>query len=101
MTHQNTPWLLLIASLPTSSATPRMRLWRTIKALGCVPLRDGAYLLPDGPEHATALADLAEQTNQEGGQAWVVNITPRSADDDAGFVSLFDRSADYAELTCR
>jgi hypothetical protein len=29
-------WLLLIVSLPTSSATARMRIWRALKALGCV-----------------------------------------------------------------
>jgi hypothetical protein len=26
-----TAWLLLVVSLPTSAATPRMRLWRGIK----------------------------------------------------------------------
>ena len=39
-------WLLLVVSLPTPSATARMRIWRALKALGCVALRDGAYLLP-------------------------------------------------------
>ena len=37
-----TAWLLFIASLPTTGATARMRLWRAIKALGCASLRDGA-----------------------------------------------------------
>lgn len=94
-------WLLLIASLPTSGATPRMRLWRGIKALGCAPLRDGAYLLPNDAEHAAALAELAEQTNTEGGQAWVVDVAPRSAEDGAAFLTLFDRSVEYAEFTDR
>jgi hypothetical protein len=101
MTAKNTAWLLLVASLPTSGATPRMRLWRAIKALGCVPLRDGAYLLPNGNEHGAALAQLAEQTNNEGGQAWVVDVLARSAEDDASFTTLFDRSQDYTELTSR
>ncbi|QYY29970.1 hypothetical protein K2O51_07595 [Cupriavidus pinatubonensis] len=39
-------WTLLIVSLPTSSATARMRIWRAVRALGCAALRDGAYLLP-------------------------------------------------------
>jgi hypothetical protein len=43
MKNDKSRWLLLIASLPTSGATARMRLWRGIKALGCVVLRDGAY----------------------------------------------------------
>ncbi|KRB93084.1 chromate resistance protein ChrB domain-containing protein [Noviherbaspirillum sp. Root189] len=91
-------WLLLIASLPTSGATVRMRLWRGIKALGCVALRDGAYLLVDWPQHADALADLAAQTNSEGGQAWVVDVVPRSVADNEAFQALFDRSSEYAEM---
>src|SRR3954471_13172898 len=101
MSTSSPSWLLLIASLPTSGATARMRLWRGIKALGCVPLRDGAYLLPDGMEHATALTELAEQTNTESGQAWIVDIAPRSAEDAAAFLTLFDRSAEYAEFADR
>ena len=41
-------WLLLVVSLPTPSATARMRVWRGLKSLGCMALRDGAYLLPAG-----------------------------------------------------
>ena len=37
----NANWLLLVISLPTSSATGRMRIWRALKALGCVALRTG------------------------------------------------------------
>lgn len=92
------PWLLFVVSLPTASATLRMRLWRTIRALGCAPLRDGAYLIPARNEHGKALEALADQTNTEGGQAWLVNVAPRSGRDESLFASLFDRSADYAEL---
>jgi DNA-binding transcriptional regulator PaaX len=56
MNPEKSPWLLLIASNPAAGATPRMRLWRAIKALGCGSLRDGAYLLPDQAGHANALA---------------------------------------------
>jgi hypothetical protein len=98
MNIKNADWLLLIASNPTAGATPRMRLWRAIKALGCASLRDGAYLLPSGVEHASALAELAEQTNADGGQAWVVTISARSPGDATSFTALFDRTADYAEL---
>jgi hypothetical protein len=100
----NTPtrrWLLLIASLPTTGATARMRLWRTIKLLGCAPLRDGAYLLPEQNSHSAALAELADQTNAEGGQAWLVDVAPRTPRDESAFLALFDRSTEYAELTGR
>jgi hypothetical protein len=99
MTIASGQWLLLIASLPTSGATARMRLWRAIKSLGCVSLRDGAYLLVNAAEHVAALTELAEQTNREGGQAWVVDVLPRDARDNLAFQALFDQSAEYAVLT--
>lgn len=101
MNRSDYRWLLLIVSLPTASATLRMRLWRTVKALGCSSLRDGAYLIPAKDEHVSPLEDLAQQTNTEGGQAWLVDVAPRSSDDQGLFVSLFDRSSEYAELADR
>jgi hypothetical protein len=93
-----TPWFLLIVSLPTSSATGRMRIWRALKSLGCVALRDGAYLLPQLPDHEQALQGLADECIREGGSAWLMNVLPRSADEAATYAQLFDRSDDYAEL---
>jgi hypothetical protein len=96
--EDSTDWLLLVVSLPTASATARMRIWRAMKALGCVALRDGAYLLPGGDEHAAALQDLAVECTREGGQAWSLAVQARSAREAASFRELFDRSEDYAEL---
>ena len=91
-------WLLLVISLPTSSATGRMRIWRALKSLGCVALRDGAYLLPSGPGRPEALRELGDECEREGGSAWLMTVAPDSADDDAAYRQLFDRSGQYAEL---
>jgi hypothetical protein len=91
-------WLLLIVSLPTSSATGRMRIWRALKAQGCMALRDGAYLLPSKAEHEQSLQELADECIREGGSAWLMAVQPRSADEAAAYRQLFDRSEDYAEL---
>jgi hypothetical protein len=91
-------WHLLIASLPTHGATARMRLWRAIKALGCAPLRDGAYLLPERHGHAETLTTLVEQTNAEGGEAWLVKIEPRSEADEQAFLARFDRTKEHGEF---
>jgi hypothetical protein len=91
-------WLLLIVSLPTSSATARMRIWRALKGLGCMALRDGAYLLPAKAGREQDLQDLADECIREGGSAWLMVIAPRSADEDASYRQLFDRAEDYAEL---
>jgi len=91
-------WLLLVVSLPTSSATARMRIWRALRALGSVALRDGAYLLPAGEHRDDALLAIAEDCSSEGGVAWLMSAQPRGTEGDAAWRLLFDRSADYAEL---
>ena len=45
-------WHLLVISLPSTSATARMRIWRALKGRAAV-LRDGVYLLP----HQDGLSD--------------------------------------------
>ncbi|WP_316157947.1 chromate resistance protein ChrB domain-containing protein [Cupriavidus sp. BIC8F] len=91
-------WILLIVSLPTSGATARMRIWRTIKTLGCAALRDGAYLLPAGDEQVAQLRELADETTQEDGQAWLLSVHAEDAGEVAAYRALFDRTPDYAEL---
>ena len=91
-------WLLLVVSLPTPSATVRMRIWRALKALGCVALRDGAYVLPAEVDREQALQDLADECTREGGSAWLMAVQPRSADEGEAYRQLFDRTDDYAEL---
>ena len=98
MDIKNTQWLLLIISLPTNGATARMRIWRALKSLGCGSLRDGVFLLPQGPLHQQSLRDLADETVREGGSAWLVTVSAQSEAEDEAYRALFDRSADYFEF---
>jgi hypothetical protein len=91
-------WLLLVISLPTTSATGRMRIWRALKSLGCAALRDGAYLLPHGPGRAESLRQLENECAREGGSAWLMTVAPESSGDDTAYQQLFDRSTQYADL---
>jgi hypothetical protein len=87
-------WRLLVLSLPAASATPRMRIWRALKALGCGTLRDGAYLLP---QPAAAPFDaLLDEITAEGGSAWLLDVHARSADEEILLRGLFERNGDYA-----
>ncbi|AOB31353.1 hypothetical protein AKI39_12665 [Bordetella sp. H567] len=97
MTTLLDPWLLLVVSLPTGSASTRMRVWRTVKALGCAALRDGAYLLPAASPQAAQLVDLAEMARKDGGQAWLVHVQARDTEENAALRALFERSAEYSE----
>ncbi|AVA38384.1 chromate resistance protein ChrB domain-containing protein [Cupriavidus metallidurans] len=98
MTATYDSWLLLIVSLPTSGATARMRIWRSLKALGGAALRDGAYLLPANAAQSAQLRELAAETSQQEGQAWLLTVHPQADEDPATYRALFDRSAEYTEL---
>ncbi len=85
----------LILSLPTRNSTVRMRVWRTLKALGCGVLRDGVYVLPAGSAGSTALARTASEIRAAGGFALMVELKVKAAGDVEQVRKLFDRSADY------
>ncbi len=91
-------WLLLIVTLPTANSTARMRIWRALKALGCMALRDGAYLMPERDAGAAALRDIAADCEREGGVAWLLGALPRRPDDKLAWRALFDRTPEYTEL---
>ncbi len=97
MTTTLDPWLLLIVSLPTASATARMRVWRALKTLGCAALRDGAYLLPAYAEQAPQLRELADEAVQENGQAWLLRVHAQGPDETTAYQALFDRTAVYVD----
>ncbi|HZE43489.1 MAG TPA: chromate resistance protein ChrB domain-containing protein [Steroidobacteraceae bacterium] len=88
-------WLMLITNLPGRNQTPRMRIWRALKAAGGELLRDGVYLLP----YSSAARRIFEEQRQEisgaGGTAYVMPFESDSPEQQAEFVKLFDRSADY------
>ncbi len=88
-------WYLLILSLPAGLATPRMRVWRALKAAGAAVLRDGVYLLPGRPECADVFQPLAEEVRAQGGTAWCIEV---SGGEIGEFAQLFDRGELYAEL---
>lgn len=87
-------WAALIVTLPTQPNAVRLRIWRALKALGCVALRDGAYLLPD--HHAARLDALAAEVREHGGNASVLTLTARDDNQCAEILAQFDRSLAYA-----
>lgn len=87
--------ITLILSLPTENATARQRIWRALKASGAAVLRDGVYLMPECDDCRVTLDGLAGKVNESGGTAYVLRVeAPESAD----FITLFDRSNDFAAL---
>jgi hypothetical protein len=91
-------WLILIVSLPTNNSAGRMRVWRSLKALGCGVLRDGVYLLPYHKGFRQTLQIQAEDVIAGGGNAHVLALNSEDLHQQQVFEKLFDRSDNYAKL---
>jgi hypothetical protein len=90
-------WVLLIVTLHTQAATVRMRIWRALKASGCAPLRDGAYLLPGGADHQVLLRGLGVECERVGGGARLLHVLPVNDDEALSYRQLFDRREEFAD----
>ena len=88
-------WAILIVTLPTRPNAVRLRIWRALKSLGCVALRDGAYLLP--LESAALLEAIAAEVREHGGTASVLTLSPRDERQRAEILAQFDRAEAYAQ----
>jgi hypothetical protein len=83
----------LILTLPTQPNAVRVRVWRSLKALGCAALRDGAYLLPS--ENAALFEPLAAEVQAHGGTARVLALAPTGDAQREELLALFDRGSAY------
>lgn len=91
-------FLALFVSLPTKASTGRMRVWRSVKGLGCATLRDGVYLLPDSANSAATLGEVAAQAAEAGGSGEVYRLSGCDDAQEATLRALFDRREEYAGL---
>src|SRR5258705_12823758 len=60
-------WILLLLSLPPRPSSLRVRAWRRLRGLGAVPLKSGAYLLPDSADRYEQFQWLAQGSQRDGG----------------------------------
>jgi hypothetical protein len=65
-------WLLLIYTVPAEPSRKRAYIWREVKKVGAVYLRDGVCILPERTDTAAAMRAIADKVEQFGGQAVVV-----------------------------
>lgn len=91
-------FLALFVSLPTKASTGRMRVWRSVKALGCTTLRDGVYLLPDSDDSAASLDEVAAQAAEAGGNGEVYRLSGSDEAQETALRALFDRGEEYAGI---
>ena len=62
-------WLLLVYTIPTTPTRLRALIWRRLKELGAIYLRDGVCVLPDKADTRARLRLVANKVREFGGQA--------------------------------
>lgn len=97
----STTWLLLIYTVPAQPSRKRATVWREIKKLGAVYLRDGVCVLPEQGATLASLRGLASRIEEMDGQANVVVHAQLEADRAEALRAQFQaaRADEYAEIT--
>lgn len=99
-TTKEVPWLLLVFSLPTRSASQRVQIWRKLQRYGTLALRSSGYVLPNTPANQERMEWLATAIRAYKGQASVVQVLGFDDLPSEHLKQLFveARSRDYQKL---
>jgi hypothetical protein len=99
-TPEGARWLLLIHQLPAKPAYARVKIWRRLKGLGAVTVKNSVYALPANAETQEDFAWLVKEIAELGGEAFVVEAHLVDGLGDGEVQALFDaaRDEDYAEV---
>src|SRR5215208_5303534 len=93
-------WVLLIYSLPATPSRKRAFVWRELKKLGAVYLRDGVAVLPAGAQALAAFRTIAVRVEDFEGQATVVDSAEldRARVNEIVAESRAARASEYADI---
>jgi hypothetical protein len=82
------------------SSTPRVTVWRLLRRLGAATLTPGAALLPWREDLVEQLDWLAQEVDEQGGDAWVMRVGELSEVEQRRVVDEIsgERTAEYAEI---
>ena len=96
-------WLLLLTQLPASASSPRVALWRRLRAVGATTMVNSVWVLPETGPHAELLEQLRDGLLRQGGIGFVLSIPASAPDVNAAIVSRFraDRGREYDEFAER
>jgi hypothetical protein len=93
-------WLLLIYVVPSEPSRKRAYIWRELKKVGAVYLRDGVCALPERAETTVAFQRIAAKVEEFGGEATIVeaaHLDPKRAEA-LTTASRTARASEYREL---
>jgi len=93
-------WLVFSYSLPSKSSSPRVSVWRQLKRVGVISLVGGAYILPANDAGTETFSWLAQQVQQAGGEALVMQVEKFHGFTDQAIITFFRqaRQESYAGI---
>lgn len=93
-------WLMFVHQLPARPSNLRVRTWRRLQQLGALPLKQAAYVLPDGAEAREDFEWLKAEVEGAGGEATILAAAHIDDFSDDALVENFRRARqeDYAAL---
>jgi hypothetical protein len=96
-------WLLLLAQLPKSPSSPRVALWRRLRAVGATTMVNGAWVLPETAPHAELLVQLRDEVLRQGGTAFLLSASVSPPEVNEAVIARFraDRGREYDEFAER
>lgn len=100
MSSGTAAWLVLVWRLPHGTSTARVSVWRSLRRLGAVVMTPGAAILPFRDELQEQLDWLAQEIEEQDGQAWVLTVNELS-EAEASWVraqAMAEMEAEYLSL---
>jgi ChrB-like protein len=94
-------WLVLVWRLPTGeSSANRVSVWRALRNLGAVGLTPGAAVLPFSEDSVEQFDWLAQEVEDQGGDAWVLPVGHLSGLEERRLRDRMraDRQVEYEDL---
>jgi len=93
-------WLLLIYTVPSEPSRLRAAVWRELKKVGAVYLRDGVCVMPTRPEATAAFRAIAARIEEFGGQATLVEAAQLDEGREQAITEQANvaRGEEYAEI---
>lgn len=93
-------WLLFLSQLPTNPSSLRVTVWRRMRSVGALGVQNGVWMLPDRPEPAAFLQELAGMVLDQGGGSQILKVMALNEQFEAEILARFraERAEEYAEF---
>lgn len=96
-------WVVLIYRVPREPSSPRIAIWRKLRALGVAQLGDGVVALPEDARTREHLEWVADQVVDAGGTALLLRAQTLARKDERALAQAMSRAraAEYSDLADR